>query len=99
MELIDAFLSVLLVGLSVLLAVVSLLAHRYYPDRRFLFVGLALLALAVVGVLSLLSTLFSLLGNLFAVGEVPLAILVVTALLLNATLFRRKADSSRDLPG
>lgn len=90
MELVDAFLSVLLVGLSVLLATVGFLANRYFPDRRFLLVGVGLLALGAVGVLSLLSTLFSQVGTLFAVGEVPLAILVATVLLLNASLFRRK---------
>ncbi len=96
MELIEAFLSVLLTGLSVLLAIVALLANRYFPDWRFVLGGIGLLGLGAVGVLSLISIFVLPGGNTFDVGEVPLAILVGVVLLLNASLMRRKRDDGRD---
>ena len=98
-ELIEAFLSVILAGLSVLLATVAFLAHRYFPDRRFVLVGAGLLGLGVVGLLSLVSILSPLLGNTFDVGEAPLAILVVVVLLLNASLMRRRVTAARESGG
>ncbi|MHB8352442.1 MAG: hypothetical protein ACYDFT_07150 [Thermoplasmata archaeon] len=95
MELIEAFLSVLLTGLSLLLATVALLAHRYFPDRRFLMVGVGLLGLGSVGLLSLVSIFFTTAGSTLDVGEVPLAVLVGVVLLLNASLMRRKASADR----
>ena len=98
-ELIEAFLSVVLAGLSVLLASVALLANRYFPDRRFLFVGIGLLGMGAVGVLSLISLFSPTLGDSFDVGEVPLAILVGAILLLNASLLRRTAVDGREAGG
>lgn len=99
MELIEAFLSVLLTGLSALLAIVALLAHRYFPDRRFVLVGIGLLGMASIGVLSLFSIFFTTTGNMLDVGEVPLAVLVGVVLLLNASLLRRKAADGRQSGG
>ncbi len=98
MELIEAFLSVVLAGLSVLLASVALLAHRYLPDRRFLLVGIGLLGMGAVGVVSLVSVFFPASGNDFDVGEIPLAVLVGVVLLLNASLMRRTSNDDRE-PG
>ncbi len=98
MELVEAFLSVILAGLSALLASVALLAHRYFPDRRFLLVGIGLLGMGAVGVMSLVSVFVPTFENDFEVGEAPLAILVVVVLLLNSSLMRRRANVGRE-PG
>ncbi len=99
MELIEAFLSVILVGLSLLLATVALLAHRHFPDRRFALVGTGLLGLSAVGLLSLISVFYPPSGSIFDVGVTPLAILVVVAVLLNASLMRRRPTDVREPRG
>lgn len=99
MELIEAFLSVLLAGLSALLAVVAFLAYRYFPDQRFILVGIGLLGLGSVGVLSMVSVFYPPAGTAFDVGEVPLAVLVGVVLLLNGSLMRRKATEDRSSGG
>jgi hypothetical protein len=84
-ELLEAFLSVLLTGLSTPLAIVALLAHRYLSDRRFVLVGIGPLGLASVGVRSFPSISRATAGNTMDDGGVPLAVLVGVILLLNAS--------------
>lgn len=89
MELVEAFLSVVLLGLAGTMATLAFLAQRSYRDLRFLSVGLALIVLAVVGAGSLFSVLFPTVEPSLDVGLVPLVFLVLMAVLLNLPLVIR----------
>ncbi len=89
LELVEAVLSVILLGLSGTMAAAALLARRNYRDLRFLSVGIALLILAVVGATSLFATLYPDVEPALDVGILPLIFLVVMVVLLNLPLLHR----------
>ena len=99
MELIEAALSVVLLGLAGIMAAAALLAERNYRDLRFLPIGIALVVLAFVGAMSLFAALFPDVEPAFDVGIVPLILLVVMVVLLNLPLLRRFPPSRRSNHG
>lgn len=90
-ELLEAFLSIVLVGLAWILAAVSLLANRRYHDSRFLLVSLGLVCIGAAGVMSLVSILWLPAADTLDIGPGPLIALVLATVLLNAPLFRPQA--------
>ncbi len=86
MDLAGLFLSVVLAGLAAVLAVVGILAARRFEDRRILFISVAFLALALVGILAIIGNLSPLYGGPFQVQTLPLAVLVVAVILLYASM-------------
>ncbi|MCL4324030.1 MAG: hypothetical protein M1144_00980 [Candidatus Thermoplasmatota archaeon] len=93
MDTIGLFLSVLLAGLSAVLAGLGLMVAARYEDRRILFISIAFLILAVVGALSVFSDLSPLYGGSFAVEPVPLLLLVLAVGLLYVSLIQSRPQS------
>ena len=88
-ELVEALLSLVLLGLAASMATLAFLARRDFGDLRFLTVGLGMILLAVVGATSLYAGIFPDSEPSFDIGNVPLGLLVVMVVLLNVPLFVR----------
>ncbi len=95
MELDEVVLSVILLVLAGSMATVSFAARREYLDPRFVAVGLGLVLLSVVGATSLFSALFPDAEPAVDIGIVPLALLVLVAVMLNLPVFLRFPQSRR----
>jgi hypothetical protein len=74
------------VGLGLLLGAVAFQAARTYRDSRFGLVGVALLLMALVGVIGSLGWAFSVGGSWSELGDGPASILLLAEILLLGSL-------------
>ncbi len=90
MELLTVLLSVLLAVLAAALTFVALRSWARFGDHRFVLVAITFLVLSVTGILALLSELFGIADETFAVEPGPLALLVIAVGALYGAFFRRR---------
>lgn len=92
---ISLFLSVVLAGVAITLALIGWLAAGRYSDSRLTLLSAAFLVIALVGVLSLLGDLSPAYGEPLRVEPVPLFLLVVALGLMYLSILRARIPPQR----